>query len=51
MSQELKFENDILVSTLNNPTTSAADLFAAGLSTSNTGLLSPDEYKQSPVIQ
>lgn len=51
MSQEIKFENDILVSTLNNPETSAVELFQAGLDTKNTGLLSPEEYKKSPVIQ
>lgn len=50
MTNNLK-ENDILVSTLLNPTANINDLIHAGINSDNTQLLSPDEYKSSDFIK
>ena len=48
---EIKKENDILVSTLLNPQLNANDLIQNGINSSNTGLLSPEEYKSTKFVQ
>lgn len=44
-------ENDWIVTKLNNPDFTPAQLDAAGVTPENTGLLTADQYKKSPVIQ
>ena len=49
--KEINKENDILVSTLLNPTADVTDLIANGINGVNTGLLSEDDYKKSKFVQ
>ena len=44
-------ENDWIITRLNNPDFTPAQLSAAGVTPDNTGLLTADQYKKSPVIQ
>ena len=48
---EINKQNDILVSTLLNPNADISDLIANGINSINTGLLTPEEYKNTPFIK
>ena len=48
---EIRKENDIFVSQLLNPNASTFDLIANGITAENTGLLTPDVYKDSDFVK
>ena len=51
MINEIKKPNDIFVSVLTDPSASITNLMASGLNVDNTGLLSPEQYKQSDFVK
>ena len=51
MVTEINKPNDIFVSTLLDPQFSAADLVVHGINSTNTQLLSPEEYKKSEFVK
>lgn len=51
MITEINKPNDIFVSTLLDPQFSAADLVVHGINSTNTQLLSPEEYKTSEFVK
>ena len=51
MNNEIKYKNDIFVATLSNPNAGLLELLQSDINSSNTGLLSPDEYKSSKLVK
>lgn len=49
--KEIEKENDIFLSTILNPEATSSDLVSNDINASNTGFLTPEEYKQSDFIQ
>lgn len=48
---DIRKENDMFVSTLLNPEAKVSDLVMNGITGENTGLLTPDVYKDSPFVK
>ena len=51
MNNEIKYKNDIFVATLSNPNADILELLQSDINSGNTGLLTPDEYKNSKLIK
>lgn len=51
MANEVKKPNDIFVATLKAPQASVLDLYQNSLTPDNTSFLSPEEYKNTPLVQ
>ena len=48
---EIRKENDMFTTTLFNPESTTKDLIGNGLNTSNTQLLTPEQYKETPLVK